>query len=75
MWLLDWEDASWAPPGADAVHAAAAWTVLFGTPEPDGPEETLDFWIDRIRARPDAAESFSRSMIRVLERKRRGPAR
>ena len=31
-WLLDWEDAGWAPPGADAVLHAAVRAAVLGTP-------------------------------------------
>jgi len=53
--LVDWEDADWGPPGADAVLYRAAEAAL-GTRPLRMPErsEAIDFWERRIRARSRA---------------------
>jgi hypothetical protein len=50
--LIDWEDASWAPPGADATFYWAVSSVL-GRPgnDPDGSDEVISFWRARLEAR------------------------
>jgi len=32
LWLLDWEEVDWGPPGADEVYYAATASVLLGSP-------------------------------------------
>ncbi|MBO2446990.1 phosphotransferase [Actinomadura barringtoniae] len=54
-WLIDWEDASWAPPGADHVYLAATRTAVFGTgPDTTRPAEAIDFWLRRVACRCDS---------------------
>ncbi|RFS84682.1 hypothetical protein D0T12_14165 [Actinomadura spongiicola] len=56
-WLIDWEDASWAPPGADLVYYEATNTVVFGGPSDPaavrGHEEAAEFWLKRVALRSD----------------------
>lgn len=54
LWLLDWEEVGWGPPGADEVYYAATASVLLGsrpTPPPAG-TEAIRFWRSRVGARP-----------------------
>lgn len=57
-WLIDWEDASWAPPDADRVYYEATHTVVFGKPSGPGggtgPAEAVEFWLKRVARRPGA---------------------
>ncbi|WP_123815639.1 phosphotransferase [Myceligenerans xiligouense] len=66
-WLIDWEDASWAPPGADLFYYRASNVAAFGRPpsgsamrgtttdeSAPGHAEAAAFWLDRLRARSDA---------------------
>lgn len=52
-WLIDWEDASWAPPGADLVYYAATSDVVLGssTPADPGRSEAAEFWLERLAGR------------------------
>nr|WP_062338448.1 phosphotransferase [Herbidospora sakaeratensis] len=53
-WLIDWEDAAWAPPGADEVYYRAAETTLFGVdPVPTGYAEAAAHWEAVISRRSD----------------------
>lgn len=54
-WLIDWEDAAWAPPGADQVYYAVTSAAALGRrsvspPEP-GHVEAARFWLERLAAR------------------------
>lgn len=66
-WLIDWEDASWAPPGADLSYYRASNVAAFGRPPrgaamggttageaAPGHTEAASFWLDRLRVRSDA---------------------
>ncbi|WP_131736685.1 hypothetical protein [Actinomadura roseirufa] len=57
-WLIDWEDASWAPPDADRVYYEATHAVVFGRPSgadgATGPEEAVEFWRERVARRSGA---------------------
>ncbi|MFD0685142.1 phosphotransferase [Actinomadura fibrosa] len=57
-WLIDWEDARWAPPGADRVYYEATHTAVFGRPpasrELTGPAEAVLFWTRQVERRPAA---------------------
>lgn len=64
LFLIDWEDAGWGPPGADAVLFAAAVRAL-GKLKSSGsyPAEAIDFWKDRISGSDDG---FSRELLHAL---------
>jgi len=54
-WLIDWEDAAWAPPGADLVYYTVTSAAVLGrrlrtSPGP-GPVEAVEFWLERLAAR------------------------
>ena len=68
VWVLDWEDASWAPPAADIVYAAATWAVVFRQRVVPAPAEAVDFWTERIRSRGVDDRLFNRSLLHVLEK-------
>jgi Phosphotransferase enzyme family len=50
-WLIDWEDAAWAPPGADRVYYAATMGAVFGVRTGGADPEAVQFWLDRVSAR------------------------
>jgi hypothetical protein len=56
-WLIDWEDAAWAPPGADLVYYEATNTAVFGKPSSPwvgrGHAEAAEFWLKRVAQRSD----------------------
>jgi len=56
LWLLDWDDVGWGPPGADAVYFEATSSVVRRRPPVPGsaPEETLRFWVERVERRLQA---------------------
>ncbi|GAA1851176.1 phosphotransferase [Myceligenerans crystallogenes] len=78
-WLIDWEDAAWAPPGADLVYYRATTIAAFGRPpgwwslrgaeaRPAGQDEAAEFWLARCAARPDTDHdaAFTARLIEVL---------
>ncbi|GAB4084277.1 hypothetical protein GCM10028784_09070 [Myceligenerans cantabricum] len=79
-WLIDWEDAAWAPPGADLVYYRATNMAAFGRlpataalrgrqPDDGDSTETVAFWLDRVTARSDAADHdapFTNRLTQVL---------
>lgn len=50
LYLVDWEGAAWAPPGADAVYYHATSTALSGVPpaRADDHREAVEFWRARL---------------------------
>ncbi|CAN5412660.1 hypothetical protein BH23ACT9_BH23ACT9_28970 [soil metagenome] len=50
--LVDWEDAGWGPPAADAVLLHASWQALYGLQAPRLPREAAEYWLHRIASRP-----------------------
>ncbi|MFN2382933.1 MAG: phosphotransferase [Gemmatimonadota bacterium] len=54
--LIDWEDAGWAPPGADEVLFRATEAALRGHRRPpSGAAEAIDFWRRTVSARSGTA--------------------
>jgi hypothetical protein len=56
-WLIDWEDACWAPPGADEVYfrataAALGRRTVSAMAVPDEHVEALEYWAEDVRRRP-----------------------
>ena len=51
IWLLDWEDAGWAPPGADEAYYDAVRNVVYGSRLGSVSSETAAFWSERIAQR------------------------
>jgi Ser/Thr protein kinase RdoA (MazF antagonist) len=56
-WLIDWEDAAYAPPGADRVYFAATASAI-GRAEPRGPlpvteneADAVQYWRDVLQRR------------------------
>lgn len=73
-WLIDWEDAGYAPPGADRVYFAATAAAMRGA-EPTGPlalepslEEARAFWAQRVAQRrvTDQEEQLQRRLTVLL---------
>ncbi|WP_061294920.1 phosphotransferase [Herbidospora cretacea] len=74
-WLIDWEDAAWAPPGADEVYFRAAETTLFGVdPVPTGYAEAAAHWEAVISKRHDDLP-LNGGMLAALEVLSRPPSR
>jgi hypothetical protein len=67
--LIDWEDAGWGPPGADATYFWAAAAALWGTAPPEVDREAAAFWRRRIaHSTRDGADSRLRQRLdRTLE--------
>lgn len=78
-WLIDWEDASWAPPGADVVYYRATTLAAFRKPPgrwslrgldttPGAHKEAVEFWLTRCAARPatDHDAAFGARLIESL---------
>lgn len=71
--LVDWEDSDWAPPHADVVLYGATHQALGGRPVASaaGAAEAVDFWIDRVSTRMDAAaddvdRAFGERLLQAL---------
>lgn len=52
LWLLDWDDAGWGPPGADRVFYAANAALVLGESSSVAPDEreAVRFWRERVGA-------------------------
>ena len=51
--LIDWENAGWAPVGADEVFYRATWTALGYRPVARcDRHEAVQFWLERVAAHP-----------------------
>ena len=76
QWLIDWEDAQWAPPGADAAYFDLTRRALTGRKlQLEHPEAALEFWRDRIstlyeKYGDDGGAAGNRSLLAELERMR-----
>lgn len=73
-WLIDWEDAGWAPPGADALYYRS---IVAALKPPSGPlvlreqeQEAADYWAAIIERRPIAAteEQLRSRLLELLRR-------
>jgi hypothetical protein len=69
LWLLDWDDAGWGPPGADAAYYEATVSLVRGRrPEPgSASEETVRFWIDRVESRLRAGIDLTYNVALVTQ--------
>ncbi len=67
--LIDWEDAAFGPPGADAVlYEATASTLESRAPRWTAPSETVDYWRERISSR-STGEGRDRVLVDGLVRR------
>lgn len=78
--LLDWEDAAWAPPGADAVLYEASDAALHGRRAASSEQrEAIRFWEERVGRRPPNTARHDRlnaALLAALRQMRDGaPAR
>jgi hypothetical protein len=66
--VFDWEDAGWAPPGADHAYfwASAAAVGLSREPVSASPE-VVAFWTDRLEARGTGSGRDARLTARLLQ--------
>jgi hypothetical protein len=65
-WLVDWESAKWAPPGADRTYFRATASVLFGRAPLPAPAEAVEFWIEHVTNRGDADAALNQRLLGVL---------
>lgn len=72
-WLIDWEDAGWAPPNADRVYFAAVVRAtrpgrVRPLPATDGTREALTYWHRVVSRRLDADTdpALHRRLLRAL---------
>ena len=76
--LFDWEDAAWAPPGADVVlYRASASAIGLEELSATADAEVADFWADRIRGRAAASGrdgGLGHALLRNLEAMKMGSA-
>lgn len=71
LWLLDWEEAAFGPPDADAVYFGLTTAVLFRRryAGPPASEEAVTYWRERIGSRPigDFDRGLNAALVRVLD--------
>jgi hypothetical protein len=74
--LVDWEDAGWGPPHADATLYRAAASVLFGDRVMYACDEAVRFWEERLATEvSNLRDSRLKAGLRqVLQKMRRGSA-
>jgi hypothetical protein len=70
-WLIDWEDAGWAPPGSDQVYFAAVVAALRGGPVrrleiADEHREAAQRWAAVAAERPADSDARLRERLLVL---------
>ena len=67
VWVIDWEDASYAPPGADRLYSDLTAQTTFGYGRPESaPRETVDWLGVRIAARQRPGQGVSEDDARLL---------
>jgi len=76
-WLIDWEDAGWAPPNADAVYFEACAQTLGvrpARPARTGTGEARNYWREKISARTsgDADAGLQARLLDALAMPERG---
>jgi hypothetical protein len=64
-WLVDWESAAYAPPGADRVYFRAALAVLRRRRPADGSAESVAYWQTRVADR-GTDDDLNRRLLEVL---------
>ena len=57
LFLIDWEDAGWAPPGADEVYYRVVERVLGKAAVVPRLDEPRAFWIERLHKRHQRAKA------------------
>ncbi len=70
-WLIDWEDAAWAPPHADLVYHRATTSAALGAPLgtlPPDVSEAAAFWTERVarRAGGDHDAALNQRLLDIL---------
>ncbi|WP_285705998.1 phosphotransferase [Microtetraspora sp. NBRC 16547] len=67
-WLIDWEDAGYAPPHADETYFAATRRAVYGGPPPARVYgEAAAYWLDRVRRRTADDAELTRRLLEILE--------
>jgi len=67
VWLVDWESATLAPPGADRTYFRAARAVVLRATAEAAPQEAVEYWMAKVSAR-DAGDPLNRHLLEVLPR-------
>lgn len=73
VFLIDWEDAGWGPPGADETLYKTVTAYLSGTEPVAVSSEARDFWANRLRQRQamtsgDVDAELGAGLLALLER-------
>jgi hypothetical protein len=67
VWVIDWEDATYAPPEADRLYSDLTAQTTFGRGRPaSAPRETLEWLVARIGARRRPGQDASIDDARLL---------
>jgi hypothetical protein len=64
--LLDWDDAAWGPPGADATYFTAVAAALWGHRPSPAPPEAAAYWREQLRGR--VHESKDEQLLHDVDR-------
>jgi aminoglycoside phosphotransferase (APT) family kinase protein len=68
LFLIDWEDAGWAPPGADEVYYWATEGFLSGGEMLLEPAEAREYWIKVLDGRLRVARASRDTDIELVTR-------
>ncbi len=67
VWVIDWEDADYAPPGVDLLYGDLTARTTFGSPLPASADPAAADWVaGRVRQRLSAGEDRSSINHRLL---------
>jgi thiamine kinase-like enzyme len=68
LWLVDWEDAGFGPPGADDAYFRATRALVRNTDPGTASGEVVEFWRARVAARSstDADAATNRALLDLL---------
>jgi aminoglycoside phosphotransferase (APT) family kinase protein len=74
-WLLDWEDITWGPPGADEAYFHATATAVCGAELCPAPRDAVDHWLGVVSGRTadGAEEEMRRHLLATLRRMAAAP--
>ncbi|GIH69077.1 phosphotransferase [Sphaerimonospora thailandensis] len=68
-WLIDWEDAEYAPPHADETYYTATRLAVYGgTPPARRYGEAAAYWRDRVSRRVADDVELNRRLLEILDR-------
>lgn len=64
-WLLDWEESSWGPPGADATYFRATSALVTGGRPESRDLDAIRFWQTRLKERAFCASDRSLNLALI----------